>query len=300
MSFSLPPLFAGFALDRAEHLRDDVEALQALRRSARLVLVDAVGRLGVGESGDSLYLAEYDPHGEHWQGACFLGMRGEQAWFSRRIEESGLAAPQWLDLRAAASRFDPFEAGISAYARALVLWQARTRYCSACGGALSLRRSGHVAHCDACETDHFPRTDPAVITLISNGDQILLARQPSWPERRYSLIAGFVEPGESLEDAIAREAMEEVRLPISDCRYQASQPWPFPASLMLGFTATAPMLAPQVGEEISHAFWISAQSLRAAYASGELLPPYAISIARRLIDGWLAQWPDSPQARTSC
>lgn len=293
MTQRLPPLFAGLALDRAEHLRDNPQALRELRSRARLILVDAAGRLGAGESGSALYLADGEAHAAHWQGACFLGLRGEQAWFSLSVADAELAPPQWLDLRAAAARFDAFEAGISAYARALALWQARTRFCSVCGGAVTLARSGHVARCTACAAEHFPRTDPAVITLISHRDQVLLARQPGWPERRYSLIAGFVEPGESLEDAVAREAMEEVGLALTECRYQASQPWPFPASLMLGFTATAPLQAPRLGDEIEDAFWIDASALRAAFASGELLPPFAMSIARQLLDRWLAQWPDA-------
>lgn len=293
MSKAPPPLFAGLALDRAEHLRDDLSALEALRTRSRLVRVDPSGRLGAGEIGDALHLADADPQGEHWQRACFLGLRGDEAWFSLTVTDADPAPPQWLELRAAAARFEAFEAGVSAYARALALWQARTRFCSVCGGALRFVRSGHVAHCGVCNVDHFPRTDPAVITLISHGNQVLLARQPGWPERRYSLIAGFVEPGESLEDAVAREALEEVGLPVSDCCYQASQPWPFPSSLMLGFTASAPLQAPQLGAEIEEAFWIDAGALRVAYASGELLPPFAISIARQLIDAWLAQHLDA-------
>lgn len=293
MSTPLPTLFAGLALDRAEHLRDDLPALEALRQRARLVRVDASGRLGAGALGDALHLVECELEGEHWQRACFLGLRGDEAWFSLTVTGTELAPPQWLDLRAAAARFDAFEAGIGAYARALTLWQARTRFCSVCGGALRFARSGHVARCGACEAEHFPRTDPAVITLISHGNQVLLARQPGWPERRYSLIAGFVEPGESLEDAVAREALEEVGLVLGECRYQGSQPWPFPSSLMLGFTASAPLQAPRLGAEIEHAFWIEAGALRAAYASGELLPPFAISIARQLLDTWLAQQLDA-------
>ncbi|MDX2299702.1 MAG: NAD(+) diphosphatase [Xanthomonadaceae bacterium] len=289
-----PPLFAGLALDRAEHLRDQPEALRALRRQARLILVDGSGRLGAVESGDALHLLHGEDPDGCWQEACFLGLRGDEAWFSRAVGDAEWAPPQWLDLRAAAARFDAFEAGVGAYARALALWQARTRFCSVCGGALTLARAGHVARCAACGAEHFPRTDPAVITLISHGDHVLLARQPGWPERRYSLIAGFVEPGESLEDAVAREAMEEVGLAVADCRYQASQPWPFPSSLMLGFTATAPLQAPRLGDEIEEAFWIDAAALRAAFASGELLPPFAISIARRLLDAWLSQRLDAP------
>ena len=289
---STKPTPAFTTLDRAEHLRDQPDSLQALISGCCLVKVDREGRLAASIDGDTLHVAHTVQFSEHWHQASFLGLYQQQAWFAITSDEAGFEVPQWLDLRTAASRFDPFQAGIGAYARALTLWQQRTRYCSACASELVLTRAGHVAHCPSCNIDHFPRTDPAVIVVISNGDSILLARQASWPERRYSLIAGFVEPGESLEDTVLREAMEEVGLPLSNCQYIASQPWPFPASLMLGFSAYAPLHPPKLGNELEDALWITAPALRAALANGTILPPPRVSISRHLLDGWLAKWPD--------
>lgn len=279
-------------LDRADHLRDQPERLRALCSGCCLVKVDREGRLAASGDGDCLHVAHTVQFSEHWHRASFLGLHQQQAWFTITSDEPMPGTLQWLDLRTAASRFDPFQAGIAAYARALTLWQQRTRYCSVCASALVLTRAGHVAHCPTCNIDHFPRTDPAAIIVISNGDNILLARQASWPERRYSLIAGFVEPGESLEDTVRREAMEEVGLALSDCRYIASQPWPFPASLMLGFHAHAPLQAPRIGSELEHAMWITAAALRTALAAGTILPPPRLSISRHLLDGWLDAHPE--------
>jgi len=288
----LTPLFTGLALDRADHLRSQPEVLQSLSASCCLIRVDREGRLGANAAGDCLHVELSAQFSSIWQQASFLGLHQQQAWFSIISDEPASDVPQWLDLRTAATRFDGFHAGIGAYARALALWQQRTRFCSVCAGALVLARAGHVAHCPHCNAEHFPRTDPAVIVVISHGDSILLARQASWPERRYSLIAGFVEPGESLEDAVLREAMEEVGLPLSNCRYIASQPWPFPASLMLGFSAEAPLQAPRIGSELEDALWITASELRVAIAHGRLLPPPRLSISRLLLDGWLNEHPE--------
>lgn len=288
MSQRIPtPLFAGLALDRAEHLRDNPAALAAAAAEVRLISVDRQGRV-LGRPGAAalhhVCLALTDALALP---ASFLGLHAQCAWFAHLLEETTDAAGEWLDLRAAAARLPAFEAGLAAYARALLLWQARHRHCSVCGQLLRPARSGHVGHCDACGTDHFPRTDPAVIVRITHGDHILLARQASWPERRYSLIAGFVEPGESLEDAARREVLEEVGLEITDCRYLGSQPWPFPASLMLGFSASAPLCEPRIGSELEDALWIRADALRAAYAQGRLIAPPRASISRVMIDHWL-------------
>lgn len=292
MSRRLIPLFTGVALDRADHLRTQPDVLQNLSSGCCLIRIDREGRLAANAAGDALHVQRPAQFCDHWQQASFLGVYQQQAWFAITCDEPAPDVPQWLDLRAAATCFDAFQAGVGAYARALALWQQRTRFCSVCAGELLLTRAGHAAHCRQCGAEHFPRTDPAVIVVISHGDSVLLARQASWPKTRYSLIAGFVEPGESLEDTVLREAMEEVGLPLSDCRYIASQPWPFPASLMLGFSAHAPLQAPRVGSELEDALWITASALRAAIADGSLLPPPASSISRLLLDNWLAQWPD--------
>lgn len=289
MSPRIPtPPFAGLGLDRAEHLRDDPAALTAVATKARVISVDNRGLVRGQPGGAALHCASLTLSDALTLPASFLGLQKDCAWFAQRCDASTKASGDWLDLRTAAAQLPPFEAGLAAYARALLLWQNRHRYCAACGQPLRFARSGHVGHCDACDIDHFPRTDPAVIVRITHYDHILLARQAAWPERRYSLIAGFVEPGESLEDAVRREALEEVGISLADCHYLGSQPWPFPASLMLGFSASAPLREPKVGSELEHALWIRADALRAAYAEGRLLAPPRTSIARLMIDQWLA------------
>ena len=178
------------------------------------------------------------------------------------------------------------EAGLLAYARALSIWRSRHRFCGRCGSPFVPERAGHVLRCSnsACGNESFPRIDPAIIVLVSDGEHALLGRQASWPAGRYSTIAGFVEPGESLEDAVAREVLEETGVRVMRARYQSSQPWPFPSSLMIGFQAIAePGAMIQVGGELEDARWFT----RSQILDGTpiLPPPHAISF--RLIDAWL-------------
>lgn len=285
---ALPP-FSALALDRAEHLREDPEALARLWAQARIIGIDEDGNLAL--AGDDAGLAVWTSEhlGPDPADAIFLGLAGDVPWFARPAAALPGAAA-WMDLRSAGTRLPAFEAGLFAYARALSLWQRRHRFCTACGGALALERAGHVGRCTACGMEHYPRTDPAVIVLVESGDRILLGRQASWPAKRWSLVAGFVEPGESLEDAARRELVEETGVPVEHCRYVASQPWPFPAALMLGFRAVARVpVPPTVGRELEDARWFSLQDILDGAASGELLLSPRISIARLLIDGWLAE-----------
>ena len=175
-----------------------------------------------------------------------------------------------------------------AQARALLHWQQRNRHCGACGHVLALAKAGWVARCAGCGLEHYPRTDPAVIVAVSDGERLLLGRQATWPAKRWSVLAGFVEPGESLEDAIAREIMEEAGVGVRDCRYVASQPWPFPGSLMIGFHATGEPVEPVVSDELEAARWFGLAELDAAVAAGEVLLSPRLSIARHLIDEWMA------------
>ena len=196
------------------------------------------------------------------------------------------------ELRPLAALLDGEQAGLLAYARALTYWQHRHRHCGVCGARCEPQRAGHVMRCrdPGCATESFPRIDPAVIVLVADGDRALLGRQSSWPAGRYSTIAGFVEPGESLEDAVAREVLEETGVKVRDTAYHSSQPWPFPSSLMLGFTATAvPGSVPRRSDELEDVRWFS----RAAIAAGEILLPPATSISHRLVAEWFdAGWPE--------
>jgi NAD+ diphosphatase len=194
-------------------------------------------------------------------------------------------------LREVGGLLSPLEAGLMVHAVALENWQRMHRFCSRCGERTVIAAAGHIRRCPACGAEHYPRTDPAVIMLVTDEkDRALLGRQVHWPEGRFSTLAGFVEPGESIEQAVRREVLEEVGVPVGEVQYVASQPWPFPSSLMLGFNAQA--LAPEItvdGAEIHEARWFSRDELREAFASGEVLPPYGISIAARLIELWYGE-----------
>ncbi|MGQ0429774.1 MAG: NAD(+) diphosphatase [Gammaproteobacteria bacterium] len=201
---------------------------------------------------------------------------------------------EFADLRLAASLLPHDEAGLVAYARAMISFRHRHRWCGSCGAPTRPERNGRVMTCtqEACATEFFPRVDPAVIVLVTHGDRVLLGRQPEWPPGRYSTIAGFVEPGESLEDAVRREVLEETGIETSAMSYHSSQPWPFPRSLMLGFRAEAQDTEVRLGDaELEDARWFS----RAELATGAMLP-FAQSIAYRLIEEWYDAAAERPLA----
>jgi NAD+ diphosphatase len=194
------------------------------------------------------------------------------------------AGERFAELRPLAAQLPAAEAGLLAYARALHLWRASHRFCGRCGTPLLSRRAGHARHCAACNQDSFPRLDPAVIVLVSDGERALLGRQPGWPPERFSTIAGFVEPGESLEDAVRREVLEEAGIHAQEVTYHSSQPWPFPASLMLGFTARANAATPVLQDgELEEAYWFTREQV----AGGAVRLPPREAISRRLIEAWL-------------
>ncbi|MBN3930556.1 NAD(+) diphosphatase [Streptomyces verrucosisporus] len=194
-------------------------------------------------------------------------------------------------LREAGTLLSERDAQLMVHAVALENWQRMHRFCSRCGERTVIAAAGHIRRCPACGGEHYPRTDPAVIMLVTDPQgRALLGRQVHWPKGRFSTLAGFVEPGESIEQAVVREAGEEAGVTIGRVEYVASQPWPFPSSLMLGFVAHATSTEIRVdGEEIEEARWFSREELGAAFASGEVLPPSGISIAARLIELWYGQ-----------
>ena len=185
------------------------------------------------------------------------------------------------------------EADVLGFARALVHWRERHRHCGVCGAPTAPRSAGHVLRCtrEICGTDFFPRLDPAIIVLVSDGDYALLGRQKSWADGRYSTLVGFVEAGETLEETVAREVGEETGTRVTWVRYMSSQPWPFPSSLMLGFHAGATRGPIQLLDgELEDARWFHWRQIQAAQAPGQLiaLPPH-YTIARQLIEAWLGE-----------
>jgi NAD+ diphosphatase len=190
---------------------------------------------------------------------------------------------EFHELRFLGTILPPEDANLVAHARALVLWHASQVFCGICGSAARPAAAGNSRICinEQCGREIYPRVDPAIIVLVEHGDRCLLGRQSSWPEHRYSTIAGFVEPGESVEDAVRREVYEETNIRVGKVRYHSSQPWPFPSSLMLGFTAQATSTEIELNDgELEDARWFTRDELR----SGDVGLPFRISIARRLVD----------------
>ena len=278
-------VFSGAALERAAALRRRPEWVEERRADprARAVLMSDEGV--VLEDG---HLVLERPGAE----AVLLGLSGDTPLFADHV---GAAVPDRghaAGLREAANELPAEEAALAAYAGSLLAWHRRHRFCANCGAQTEPRDGGHERVCPACGAHHFPRTDPVVIVRVTDGgDGLLLGRQARWPEGRFSLLAGFVEPGETLEEAVRREVLEESGVRLDSVAYIASQPWPFPSSLMLGFSALAERQDPRPGDdELAEVRWFDrAEVERAARGEGPLLlaPPY--SIARRLIDAWLAE-----------
>ena len=217
-------------------------------------------------------------------------------------EDAPGPAEEWVPLRGVLSFLAdsaPDQAPLLFHAIGLAEWHHATRFCPRCGGELQSRAAGHELRCTSCGRAQFPRTDPAVIMAITHGEgddeALLLGRQPSWPAGRWSTLAGFCEPGETLEDAVRREVDEEVGVRVGEVSYFGSQPWPLPASLMLGFTGRALSTDIDVdGAEIEEARWWTRAEFAAAATSGELLVPRGVSISSSLIESWYGAPLDGP------
>lgn len=289
-----PFAFVDEPLDRADALRDDADALARLWPPARVLLIDANGEALSDPQRGLLTLPGAALGAAPAESVVFLGMRGEHAWFAMPAPADD-ALPDALppdasriDLRSAAALWPAFDSTLYAQARAVLHWRANARFCGGCGGALRYLRAGWQAQCQGCAAMHYPRTDPAVIVAVSDGQRLLLGRQANWPAHRYSVLAGFVEPGETLEQTVAREVLEESGVRVLRSRYLASQPWPFPGSLMLGFTALAHADAPRAQEELEDVRWFERAQVLAALqdrdAQLRLSPP--LSISRWLIQTW--------------
>src|SRR4051812_44692584 len=297
-----PNVYASALFDRATHRRRDEAWLEAARNHAAARPVPwwrSHSLVRLGEPPEAVLPGlvelelECEPH--------FLGQRGDTAVFAvdcshlseeeaRSFASRAAAGGEFVDLRRVGALLPRDDGALLAYARGLAFWHQRHRFCGVCGAETIVGDAGHVRRCtsDSCAAQHFPRTDPATIMLVSDGDRALLGRKSIWANGMYSTLAGFLEPGESLEDAVRREVMEETGIRVGQVRYHSSQPWPFPASLMVGFHAQA--LSHDITidrEELEDARWFSrAEILRFDHAGHSLPRPDAI--ARRLIEAWLA------------
>lgn len=233
----------------------------------------------------------------HRADPVLLGSDEEFTYFAVDVsgEENGDQPPFvdagiFVNLRTVRSaQEDPKMAALLAYAKAMTYWQERHRYCGDCGYPTESIEGGFVRQCTNPEKKHrhFPRTDPAIITLVQSEERALLARQPTWPPGRYSIIAGFIEPGESAEDAVLREVKEETNIEVGAVHYHSSQPWPFPSSLMMGyFSEAASTQIRLVDQELENARWFSREGVAEELRAGTLRLPPGLSISRRLIETW--------------
>lgn len=201
----------------------------------------------------------------------------------------------WLTLRQAAAGLDDQDAGLFTTVLALANWHATHTHCSRCGTPTVPTQGGWLRRCPSDESEHYPRTDPAVImAVIDADDRLLLGRGPQWAENRFSVLAGFVEPGESFEAAVAREVAEEVGIAVTDIRYLGNQPWPFPSSVMIGYTSRALDTRLEVDpHELEEARWVTRDDYVGALRTGAIRAPFGISIAKRIIEHWLGQTVES-------
>lgn len=294
--------YAGAQLDRAGHVRRDDAWLRARLTVSTTRLVPVAQsqnliRRGKVPAAGLPSVAEAEALLQAGRETVFLGIADDTAYFAVDVDERdetvrATLAPhgEFLGLRTVGSVLDRREAALLAYARGLMHWHERTRFCSVCGSPTRSAEAGHVRVCTsgACGAQHHPRTDPAVIMLVERGGRCLLGRQAAWPKGMYSTLAGFVEPGESLEETVEREVYEEAGVRVTAPRYQSSQPWPFPASLMVGFRAEAvtDTIAPRA-PELEDVRWFDRDWLLQPHDELAFRLPPALSIARQLIDDWL-------------
>lgn len=296
-------VFASVLLDRLAEYRDDPEWVEnaLLSDAARFVpLWRNRNLLADGADGQvAVYLepGEID-RPESVQPPTLLGTDGKRYFFAlsiddRQQEDILKARPEarFLDLRLASMDMDAKHAGVLAYAKALHYWQYRHAFCGICGHVNRLESSGHKLVCgnEECGRASFPRIDPAIIVLVTHENACLLGRNSNWPEKRFSTLAGFVEPGESLEDALVREVYEEAQVRLKDIHYVSSQPWPFPASAMCGFHAESVSRECCATEEMEEVRWFTVEDLDAAISLDRVRLPPPVSIAFRLIADWYRQ-----------
>jgi NAD+ diphosphatase len=289
-----PLAFAGSPIDRADHIRADPDRLAALMDwRARLLKLDGLDPVisveGTLEWGS---LADAAPDSD----LVFLGLADGKACFAEvPARLGGSTGPANPRLWAAMAALDPGELATYGGARSLVDWHARHRFCAQCGSATRLAKGGWQRTCtsEACAADHFPRVDPVTIMLVEHQGNLLLGRQPRFPPRRFSALAGFVEPGESIEDAVAREIMEEAGVQVRDVTYIASQPWPFPSSLMIGCHSHADSAELTIDTtELDEARWFTRAEVELAMTgadNAEFIAPPPFAVAHHLLKWWLEQ-----------
>jgi NAD+ diphosphatase len=282
--------FTGAGIDRMDAMRLDAARVAAAARhaEARLLLLAGLDPV-LGEDG---LLSWVGAAGADQSSLILLGFEGEAPLFAPLLDALPADEGAWRVFKLLGD-MEPREAAIWGTARALNEWHGRHAYCGRCGARTEPFRAGWGRRCFSCGAEHFPRVDPVVIMLAEHQGRVLVGRQPRYPPRRYSALAGFVEPGESIEEAVARELMEEAGLAVGAVRYIASQPWPFPGSLMIGCIAEAETDKVTLDrDELEDAIWVDADEVRAALACEDgapFLAPPPFAIAHTLLQAWVEE-----------
>ena len=280
-------------VDRAAHLRSDEAYLKSAWASASVLLF--MDEKFVASSNQINFvpgstLGEYQTQTDY-----FLGVKDKENFFVRHLASDENTKLELMTLREIGAFLSPRDIGLAVHAQGLANWHKKHPRCSQCGAATSVVLGGSVRRCLIDESEHYPRTDGAIIVLIKDEqDRVLLGRQKVWPKNRFSTFAGFVEPGESFENCVLREVREEAGVELTQINYLGSQPWPFPASLMIAFEAVTntPQLAKADGDEIEEIRWFSRAEMKAAILDKSLILPLEISVARQMIKAWYGQGAD--------
>lgn len=277
---------AAAEVDRSAHLRSDEAYIKSAWPNASVLqfmsekFVSLSNQLTFAKGAS---LGEYDSQSDY-----FLGFKDGENFFLRHLNNQ-TSNLEFKSLREIGSYLSPRDIGLAVHAQGLANWHIKHPRCSLCGGPTAVVLAGAVRRCPADQSEHYPRTDGAIIVLIKDDkDQVLLGRQKVWPKHRFSTFAGFVEPGESFEHCVIREVREEAGVELTKINYLGSQPWPFPASLMIAFEAVTntPELARADGDEIEEIRWFSREDMKAAIADKSLILPLEISVARQMIKSW--------------
>ena len=279
-------------IDRSAHLRSDEAYLQSSWPNALVLQFNS--EKFASQSNQLTFvkgasLGEYDSQIDY-----FLGVKDGENFFLRHLNDETLTS-EFKSLRAIGSFLSPRDIGLAVHAQGLANWHSKHPRCSLCGGPTVVVLAGAVRRCPTDQSEHYPRTDSAIIVLIKNDkDQILLGRQKVWPKYRFSTFAGFVEPGESFEHCVIREVREEAGVELTKINYLGSQPWPFPASLMIAFEAitNTPEQARPDGDEIEEIRWFSREEMKSAILDKSLILPFEISVARQMINAWYGDGAD--------
>ena len=280
-------------VDRAAHLRSDEAYLKSAWASASVLLF--MNEKFVASSNQINFvpgstLGEYQTQTDY-----FLGVKDKENFFVRHLASDENTKLELMTLREIGAFLSPRDIGLAVHAQGLANWHKKHPRCSQCGAATSVVLGGSVRRCLIDESEHYPRTDGAIIVLIKDEqDRVLLGRQKVWPKNRFSTFAGFVEPGESFENCVLREVREEAGVELTQINYLGSQPWPFPASLMIAFEAVTntPQIAKADGDEIEEIRWFSRAEMKAAILDKSLILPLEISVARQMIKAWYGQGAD--------